>query len=379
MQFRIPFVDLKAMHAEAQQGIDAAWNAVTDTCDFIGGPHVEAFEAQWAAFCGSRYCVGTSDGTAALELALRALGAGPGDDILVPANTFVATWEAVVAVGARPVAVDVDPETLLAGVDDFAEAMTSNTVGIIPVHLFGQPVNMTEVVQFARGNGLWIVEDAAQAHGSTWNGQRAGSMGDIGCFSFYPGKNLGAFGDAGAIVTNSEFLADRIRSLANHGRAKGLADRHDIIGNNRRMDGLQAALLSAKLPFLVDWNARRRKAFTRYAELLADLPVSITRQMPQATSSCHLAVIQIDHRDAVKQALADIGIATGIHYRMPCHLQPAFQPLMHKPMPVAEKAAGRILSLPMFPHISEAQVQDVVAALAEQLLARAGGFSHAAE
>lgn len=382
MLVHVPFLDLKAMNAQADQFVQTAWQSVCETGEFVGGRFVEAFESEWAAYCGASYCVGLSDGTAALELSLRALGAGPGDDILVPANTFIATWEAVVAVGARPVAVDVDPGTLLVTSESLDRAFTSNTVGAIPVHLFGQPADMTAIMKFARDRSIWIVEDAAQAHGATWGGKKVGTFGDVGCFSFYPGKNLGAFGDAGAIVTNLADIAQKIRSMANHGRQIGSAYAHDQIGNNRRLDGLQAAILSAKLSFLDEWNQRRQTAMGHYRSKLSKLPVELIRNSVGAKSVYHLAVVQLENRDAIRQALNAEGIMTGVHYPTPCHQQAAYLRFKQGAMPISEKAASRILSLPMFPHITEVQIDIVVDCLARSQSimrsSRPGNTNHAA-
>lgn len=368
MKAKIPFLDLAAMNAERAKELDEAWRLVSASSKFIGGEFVDRFEESWAAYCGVKYCVGVSDGTSALELALRALGTCPGDEVIVPANTFIATWEAVIAVGARPVAVDVDPLTLLMTAEAIEAARTKRTVGVVAVHLFGQPANMDLINRAAKRAGLWVVEDAAQAHGATWRGKRAGSLADVGCFSFYPGKNLGAFGDAGAVVTNHAYVAECIRSLANHGRHADAADRHIRIGHNNRLDGLQAAVLSAKLPDLDRWNAHRRQAARRYEIALADLPLNIVEIVREAVSSHHLLVVQVNNRDQVQRELAAEGIATGIHYRTPCHLQPAYRHLTDRAFPVAERAAQHILSLPMFPHLTEGQIRRVAAVLRQVLL-----------
>ena len=368
MKAKVPFLDLAAMHAELGPELDDAWRRVSTSGKFVGGEFVDRFEESWAAYCGVKYCVGVSDGTSALELALRALGTCPGDEIIVPANTFIATWEAVIAVGARPVAVDVDSLTLLMTAEAIEAACGKRTVGVIAVHLFGQPANMDLINRAAKRAGLWVVEDAAQAHGGTWRGKRAGSLADVGCFSFYPGKNLGAFGDAGAVVTNHAYVAECIRSLANHGRHANAADRHVRIGHNHRLDGLQAAILSAKLPYLDRWNAHRRQAARRYESALAGLPLDLVGIATEAVSSHHLSVVQVDDRDQVQRELAAEGITTGIHYRTPCHLQPAYRHLTNKALPVAERAAQRILSLPMFPHLSEEQIERVATVLRQVLL-----------
>jgi dTDP-4-amino-4,6-dideoxygalactose transaminase len=355
------------MHAEVAAELDAAWRQVTASCGFIGGAAVERFESEWAEYCGTRHCVGVSDGTAALELALRALGIGAGDEVIVPANTFVATVEAVVATGARPVMVDVDPRTLLLTAEHVAAACTPRTAAAIPVHLFGQPVDMDAIDRVAARTGIAVIEDAAQAHGATWRGRRAGGLADIGCFSFYPGKNLGAFGDAGAIVTNRRELAERIRILANHGRDLVAAERHVRMGRNQRLDGLQAAVLSVKLARLETWNAGRRRAAETYRQLLAGLPAALVEVADDAVSSHHLAVVQVEGRDAVRRHLADRKIGTGIHYAIPCHRQPAAMEIATGSLPVVERAAGRILSLPMFPHLDDPRIARVVEALANAL------------
>ena len=370
MKKPIAFLDLTAMNQEVADALDDAWWRVKDSAKFIGGEFVEQFEASWATYCGSRHCVGVSDGTAALELALRALKAGAGDEVIVPANTFIATWEAVIAVGARPVAVDVDPQTLLMTSSAIEAARTARTVGVIAVHLFGQPADMDAINRVAKTAGLWVIEDAAQAHGATWRGKRAGSLADAGCFSFYPGKNLGAFGDAGAVVTNNAEMAECIRSLANHGRHADAADRHIRIGKNHRLDGLQAAILSVKLPLLDKWNAARSQAAGHYAAALQGLPLESVKIAEHAVSSHHLAVVQIDNRDQVQKNLAVEGIGTGVHYRTPCHLQPGYTHFTNQPMPVAERAARRILSLPMHPHLSLEQIERVATTLRSMLVPR---------
>ncbi len=359
----VPFLDMHAMHREILRELDAAWTEIAHNARFIGGVAVQRFEQEWASYCGTEHCVGVSDGTAAIKLALDALGIGRGDEVIVPANTFIATWEAVVAVGAAPKPVDVDPQTLLMTAEGIANAIGPRTAAIIAVHLFGQPMNMDAISKVAARAGIAVIEDAAQAHGATWKGRRAGSMSTIGCFSFYPGKNLGAFGDAGAVVTNDLTLADRIRSLANHGRQANAPQRHIYPGSNHRLDALQAAVLSVKLPRLDGWNERRRRAATRYRELLAGLAIDFPSVASGAVSNFHLAVLQVPDRDRVQSNLAKEGIATGIHYAIPCHRQPAFSRFAKLSMPVAEKAASSMLSLPMFPHLSEVQMQRVATAL----------------
>jgi dTDP-4-amino-4,6-dideoxygalactose transaminase len=365
---RIPFLDLPAMHRELGAELDAAWRDVSSSASFIGGEFVDRFEAEWAAYCGTKHCIGLSNGTAALQLALTGLGIGAGDEVIIPASTFVATAAAVAAAGATPVFVDVDPATLLMTAPAVEAAITPRTAAVIVVHLYGQPADMESIRRVAAAAGIAVVEDAAQAHGATWNGQRAGALGDIGCFSFYPGKNLGAFGDAGAVVTDDPALAARIRSISNHGRVPNDAHRHDVLGGNHRLDGLQAAVLSVKLKRLDVWNAARRHAAGFYEARLAELPVEPTKTAAAARSSHHLFVIQTSHREELRRRLALDGIATGIHYPVPCHRQPAFLSEKTPRLPVAERAADRVLSLPMFPHLGESDIKRVAAAIERALV-----------
>ncbi len=361
---KVPFLDLLAMHTELASELDVAWRAVVQTSRFVGGPEVDTFEAEWAAFCGTRHCVGVSNGTVALELVLAGLGIGRGDDVIVPANTFIATASAVAAVGATPVFADVDPATLLVTSETIAAQLTERTAAIIVVHLYGQPADMDAINALAARRGLCVIEDAAQAHGATWHGRPAGGLSRAGCFSFYPGKNLGAFGDAGAVVTDDAGLAERIRVLSNHGRSHGDPYRHDALGGNERLDALQAAVLRVKLRNLPAWNEARRRVAGLYAEALAGLPVRLVSVAPGAVSSHHLAVIRSPRRDSLRAALAEVGIGTGIHYPIPCHLQAPFRAMRRPPLPVTEQAAAEILSLPMFPHMTEAQVWQVADAIA---------------
>jgi dTDP-4-amino-4,6-dideoxygalactose transaminase len=362
----VPFVDLRPIYDEVGAEALARISEVVEQGDFVGGAAVAAFEAAWAAYCGRTHAVGVANGTDAIELALRALGIGPGDEVIVPANTFIATAEAVVAAGATPRFVDVDPATLLLTADLVADAVGPRTAAVIPVHLFGQVVDMDAIDAVAARTGIAVVEDAAQAHGATWRGARAGSFGHVACFSFYPGKNLGAYGDAGAVVTDDVDVAERVRSLGDHGRSLTSRHAHERLGTNSRLDTLQATVLLAKLPHLDAWNARRRAAHARYREDLAD--VTAVRWVaidPSVESVHHLEVIRVDDRDALAGALRARGVATGIHYPVPCHRMPAFsgQPAL----PAAERAAAEILSLPMFPHITDQQVDRVTAAIREVL------------
>ena len=364
----IPFSDLSLMHAEVSDQLDGAWRELSRSSKFIGGEFVERFEAEWAQYCGVEYCVGLGSGTAALELTLRGLGIGPGAEVIVPANTFIATAEAVAAVGAQVVFVDVDVSTLLITPANVENALTRRTAGVIVVHLYGQPADMDSINRVARAAGIAVIEDAAQAHGATWRGKPVGSLSDAGCFSFYPGKNLGAFGDAGAVVTRDFALANRIRSMSNHGRPPDASHLHEVLGANHRLDALQAAILSIKLKRLDTWNAARRRAADRYKMVLSDRAVQMVGTADYACSSHHLTVIQTSHRDKLRQSLAAEGIASGIHYPVPCHQQRAFLTDKTPCLPVVERAADRILSLPMFPNLTNAQIERVADAIHHALL-----------
>jgi dTDP-4-amino-4,6-dideoxygalactose transaminase len=363
----VSFLDIAQMHAELRTDLDAVWRTTVDSSRFIGGPEVEAFEAAWSNYCQTNYCVGLSSGTAALQLVLTALGIGPGDEVIVPANTFIASAAAVVASGAQPVFVDVDPATLLLGADTVRAAITPRTAAVMPVHLYGQPTNMDAIGAVAEAAGLAVIEDAAQAHGATWNGKVAGSMGIAGCFSFYPGKNLGACGDAGAVVTNDWALAEAIRALSNHGRRHDDPYQHTLIGGNHRLDALQAGILRVKLRYLDAWNASRRQAAALYAAQLANLPVMWVGCDPRALSSHHLAVIQTDARERLRQTLTVAGIGVGIHYPIPCHQQVPFASQPTPSLPIVERAAQRILSLPMHPHVTAADIEEVVGVIRQTL------------
>ncbi len=352
------------MTADVAEALESAWKQVTATSGFIGGKPLKEFEEEWAEYCGTACAVGVANGTDAIELTLRALGIGPGDEVLLPGNTFIATAEAVVLAGATPRFVDVDPESLLMTPVLLDRAIGPRTAAVIVVQLYGNMPAMDQIAQLTSARGLALVEDAAQAHGSTWQGKKAGSFGVAGCFSFYPGKNLGAFGDAGAVVTDDEALAERIRSLGNHGRVAGTSHIHALTGRNSRLDALQAAVLSAKLPRLDDWNRARRKAVATYRRLLSP-EVGMVRTADDAGSTHHQYVIRVPNRDGVRASLGRLGIETGVHYPIPCHQQAPYQSFATGRLPVAERAANEILSLPMFPHITERQVAYVSSRLNE--------------
>jgi dTDP-4-amino-4,6-dideoxygalactose transaminase len=362
----VPFTDLAAMAQEVWPSIEADYMACLLNADFVGGPPVETFERDWAAFCGASHGVGVANGTDAIELSLAALGVGAGDEVIVPANTFIGTAAAVVRAGASPRFADVSDETLLMTPTTMAAAVTPKTRAVIVVHLYGQVADMDSLAVAAAEHGLVMIEDAAQAHGATWAGRRAGSFGTAGCFSFYPGKNLGAFGDAGAVVTSDPDLADQVRALANHGRMSGSAHyEHVYVGRNSRMDALQAIALSGKLARITAWNDRRQQLATRYREQLIGTPVRLAATDPRAEHVYHLLVARVADRDRVQAELSDRGIQTGVHYPVPCHQQPPLRRFADGPMPVAEQAAAEILSLPIFPHMTPGQVDVVCDALAD--------------
>jgi dTDP-4-amino-4,6-dideoxygalactose transaminase len=362
MVARVPFVDLQAAHAEVAEEVELGFKRVISATAFVGGEEVAAFEREYAAFTGIPYCVGVANGTDALELALRAVGVGPGSEVILPANTFVATAEAVARAGARPVLVDMDPDSYLVDVDAALAAVTPATRAVLPVHLYGQLAPVERLAEGLAGTGVAIVEDAAQCQGATRYGRGAGSWG-IAATSFYPGKNLGAYGDAGAVVSTDEALATTVRSLANHG---GLAKYvHDLAGFNSRLDALQAVVLRAKLAKLAAGNAARRSAAGRYHDLLEPLDVRRPAALAGNEHVWHLYVVQVADRDRVLRGLNDGGVGAGIHYPTPVHLTPAFADLGHREgaFPHAEAAAGRILSLPMYPQITPDAQARVVDAL----------------
>jgi dTDP-4-amino-4,6-dideoxygalactose transaminase len=367
----VPFLDLAAQQAEVADEVLPLWGDVLNGAGFIGGDHVDRFEQEYADYIGVRHCVGVGNGTDAIELALRATGVGEGDEVVIPANTFIATAEAVSRIGAVPVLVDVDPQHLLIDPDAVERAITPRTRAIIPVHLYGQTAPLERLVPIAERHGLVLVEDAAQAQGAASAAGRAGALGRVAATSFYPGKNLGAAGDAGAVLTDDPAVAEHVRNLGAHGSSAKYV--HDRIGMNSRLDAVQAVVLSAKLRRLDAWNSARRAAAERYAELLAHVPgVRAPRVRAGNDDVWHLYVVQLDDRDRVLRELADAGIGAAIHYPTPVHLTGAYAGLGYRDgdFPVAEAAATRILSLPMFPHITADQQRAVVEALAA---ATAGG------
>jgi dTDP-4-amino-4,6-dideoxygalactose transaminase len=360
----IPFLDLGAAYREIKTEIDTAIHRVLDNGWYILGPEVEAFEAEWAEYCGARYAVGLANGLDALILALRALDVGPGDEVIVPSNTYIATWLAVSAVGATPVPVEPDPATHNIDTARIAAALTSRTKVILPVHLYGQPADLDPILALARAHGVAVVEDAAQAHGARYKGRRIGAHGDVVCWSFYPGKNLGALGDAGAITTDNPELAERIRLLRNYGsRVKYL---NEVQGVNSRLDPIQAAVLRVKLTYLEEWGERRRAHAAQY---LADLTSTdlILPHVPDWTDPAwHLFVVRTPVRDVVQAKLAQAGIGQMVHYPIPPHMQAAYANMKLAPesLPLARQLAAEVISLPIGPQLSLEDAQAVVRQLA---------------
>lgn len=363
---RVPLVDLGAQHRQIESELNEGFARVIGQTAFVLGEDVAAFEAEFARFVDVRHCVGVASGTDALELALRAVGVGRGDDVIVPANTFIATALAVVRAGATPVLVDVDPETLLIDPVHVAAKTTARTKAVIPVHLYGQMAPMEALAAYAADARVHLIEDAAQAQGARRGGRAAGSVGIVAATSFYPGKNLGAYGDAGAVMTNVDELASRLRALRNYGSEQKY--HHPELGFNSRLDTLQAVVLRAKLRRLAAWNEARREAAKRYDAWLSGM-AGIARPSTSSDSEhvYHLYVIRVAHRDRVLAALQAAGIGAGVHYPVPIHLQGAFAHLGHQKgaFPHTERAAEEILSLPMFPEISPEQQLRAVDVLRE--------------
>ena len=367
----IPLVDLKAAHAEVAEEVREGFERILANTAFVGGAEVTAFEQEYARFNGTRHCVGVANGTDGLELALRVVGVGPGDEVVLPANTFIATAEAVARAGARPVFADCDPQTYLLDVPAALAAVGERTKAVIPVHLYGQLAQVQELAEALAGSGVHVVEDAAQSQGATRHGRTAGSgAGAIASTSFYPGKNLGAYGDAGAVVTDDAGYEDVVRTLASHGGRTKYA--HDLVGFNSRLDGLQAVVLRAKLARLAGWNAARRAAAARYDELLADVEVVRPVTLDGNEHVWHLYVVKVGapgddgaRRDEVVGKLNAEGIGAGVHYPTAVHRTVAFADAGYGPgsFPVAEDAAARILSLPLHPHITPDDQERVVEAL----------------
>lgn len=363
----VQFVDLTAQYQAIDGEIDRAIAGVLQRCDFVLGRGVEEFEDQFATFCCSRHGIAVDSGLSALELALRAFDVGPAHEVITAANTFIATALAISATGATPVLVDIDPVTYNIDPQLVRKAITPQTKAILPVHLYGQPADMDPILEIAQEHGLVVIEDACQAHGARYKGKRAGSLGHAAAFSFYPGKNLGAYGDGGMIVTNDPALADKLRMLRNYGQRKKY--QHEIRGFNHRLDTLQAEILKVKLKHLDDWNASRRLHAQQYCELLQGTSLMLPQVPEYAESVWHLHVVRVQQRDQLARYLAEQGISTGVHYPIPLHLQPAYHDLgyVRGSFPVTEAFASELLSLPMYPELLPSAVDCTVSAIREFL------------
>lgn len=364
----IPFLDLKKQYASIKEDVDAAFHRVMESCQFTLGPEVENFEREFAAFCAAKHGIGVNSGTSALHLALLAAGIGPGDEVITVPFTFVATAAAIEYAGARPVFVDIDPATFTIDPGMIEGALTPRTRAIVPVHLYGQPADMFPVLDIARRHGLVVIEDAAQAHGAEYYGQRAGSLADMACFSFYPGKNLGACGEGGMVVTDSEDYARSVRMLRDWGAERKYE--HVLRGYNYRMESLQAAVLRVKLRRLEDWTKARRSVAAYYNRALAGSGVALPQERPYAKHVYHVYAIRTNDRAAWQKSLLGRGVQTGIHYPTPVHLLPAYADLGYGPgaFPHAEQAAAEVLSLPVYPELTQPQCAAVCEAVLDVTL-----------
>ena len=369
-QPQVPFVDLGAQYRTIEGEIGEATSRVIQQSDFILGREVSLFEEEFAAFCEVKYAIGVDSGTSALELALRAYDIGPGDEVITAANSFIASALAISHAGARPILVDVDPSTYTVDVSAIEKAITPRTKAVIPVHLYGHPAHMNPIRELADKHGLVIIEDACQAHGTRYKGRRAGSLGHAAAFSFYPGKNLGAYGDGGIVVTNDRGIARRLEMLRNYGQKEKY--QHLFRGYNRRLDTLQAAVLRVKLRYLEKWNAARRWNAVLYHKFLDGCGLLLPGEAPGAESVWHLYVIRAEQRDALKEHLISRGISASIHYPIPIHVQPAYLDLGYKKgdFPVTESCAHQVLSLPMYAEISQDQIEYVAKTIRNFLSAR---------
>jgi dTDP-4-amino-4,6-dideoxygalactose transaminase len=356
---KVPFVDLSALHRPIMEELDEAIRRVVERGDFILGEEVDRFEQEFAAYCGAAHAVGVDCGLSALELILRAYGIGPGDEVIVPTFTFTATAAAVTFAGAKPVFVDVDPLTYCIDVAQVEAAITPRTRAVIAVHFYGQPAEMDELRRVAERSALVVIEDACQAHGASHKGRKTGSLGDAAAFSFYPSKNLGAFGDGGMAVTDDADVADKIRAMRNCGQKR--KNVHELAPFNHRLDTLQAAVLRTKLRFLDRWNESRQRTAEGYERLLENCAVVTPAVPPESKHVYHLYVVRSSTRDALQAYLRESGIGSGVHYPLPVHLQPFYAGLGYREgaFPVAERLANEVLSLPMFPFMSDEQMRFV--------------------
>ena len=374
----VPFLDLKAQYLSIKPEIDAAIQGVLDSSQFVLGSEVAAFEQAFAAYCGgAKHCVGVNSGTSALHLALLAAGVGPGDEVISVSFTFVATIAAIDYTGARAVLVDVDPKTATMDPAHIEHAITTRTKAILPVHMHGQPADMDPILEIARKHNLAVIEDAAQAHGAEYKGRRCGSLGDVACFSFYPGKNLGAYGEGGAIVTNNDQYAKTMRMMRDWGQETKY--HHVVKGFNYRMEGFQGAILGVKLKHLEQWTETRRAHARRYKELLEAISIECPQEAPDTRHVFHVYAIRISERERLQQQLQAAGIGTAIHYPIPVHLQKSFAHLGYKAgdFPVSEGLANTVLSLPMYPEMTETHISEVIEALRKTVAsAEAKTYAH---
>lgn len=360
---KIPFLDLQAGYLELQQEIDAAVARVLQSGWYIQGPELAQFESEFASFCEARHCVGAANGLEALQLALLALGVGPGEEVIVSSNTFIATWLAVSMVGATPVPVEPDPHTHNIDPNRIEEAISTRTRVLLPTHLYGQPADLDPIIELAKRRGLRVIEDAAQAHGARYKGRRIGAHGDVVTWSFYPGKNLGAYGDGGAVTTNDASLAERVRMLGNYGSRQKYV--HGERGLNSRLDPLQAAILSVKLRHLEEWNARRAAIAETYLGRLRGTGIELPYVPEWADPAWHLFVVQSPDRDVLTEQLSKSGVQTLVHYPIPPHQQHAYADSGYAggAFPIAERLAEQVVSLPIGPHLSRAQAEHVAEAI----------------
>jgi dTDP-4-amino-4,6-dideoxygalactose transaminase len=363
---KVPFVDLGLLHRDIEGELHEVFTRVLKSSAFVLGPEVEQFEQAFAAYCETTHCIAVNTGTAALHMVLAALGVQPGDEVITVAHTFIATAEAITAVGATPVFIDIDPASYCMDPELLEAAITPRTRAIIPVHLYGQTADMDRICAIAAAHNIPVIEDACQAHGAEYKGRKAGSLALAGCFSFYPGKNLGACGEGGAVTTNDPDLALRIRMWRDHGSRRKYE--HQFSGHNMRMEGLQGGLLAVKLKYLDRWNAQRREAARHYSEVMADAQLSLPVEMSYGKHVYHLYVVQSEDRDTLRQQLTSAGIDTGLHYPIPLHLQEAFRYLNYSKgdLPVTERIKDRILSLPIYPGITVDSIKHVAAEVQEK-------------
>ena len=362
---QVPFVDLKAQYNNLSKELDEALLKTTRSTAFILGPEVTKFEQEFAAYCHANHAIGVDSGTSALELILRSLGIGSDDEVITPANTFIATVLAISSSGAKPILVDADPDTYNIDVSKIEDVISDKTKAIMPVHLYGQPADMDAIWEIARRYDLFVIEDACQAHGAKYKGKRAGSLGHAAAFSFYPSKNLGAYGDGGMAVTNDEQIAASLKKLRNYGQSKKY--HHETIGFNRRLDSLQASILRVKLQHLDSWNKARREHAKTYNRLLQGSTVKTPKTINHAKPVWHLYVVRVKNRDALQKSLSDCGVHTGIHYPIPIHMQTAYKHLGYQKgdFPVTEEYAQQILSLPMYAEMTSGQIQYVIDSILE--------------